>query len=141
MPNLAVVLKDEIRRLARKEVKEQTAQLRTASAQHRRQIAALKRDNAELLRRVAQLARASKKSSASMAEADDGRAVRFSPSWVSNHRQKVGLSQAEYGRLVGVSAMTIYNWEAGNSRPREQLLNKWGTVKKLGKREVAKLLE
>lgn len=139
MPNLATVLKDEIRRLARKEVKQQLAVLKSSSAQYRHDIAALKRTNAELARKVAGLERALK-SAGSVEPRGQGRQVRFSPEWVVGHREKLGMSQADYGRLVGVSAMTIYNWEAGNSRPRAELLAKWGAVKKLGKREAMRRL-
>jgi len=141
MPNLASVLKDEIRRLAKKEAKALTASLKTSSAQHRRDISALKRQNTELVRKVAQLERALAKRPEAQATPQSGRQVRFAPEWVVNHRKKVGMSQADYGRLIGVSAMTIYNWEAGNSRPKAQLLSKWGGVKKLGKREAVRELE
>ncbi len=43
MPNLAQVLKDEIRRLARRQIKAELGPARKASAQYRRDIAALKR--------------------------------------------------------------------------------------------------
>ena len=50
MPDIAAVLKEEIARLARKEVRSQTEGLKKASAQYRRDIAALKRQVAELER-------------------------------------------------------------------------------------------
>ncbi len=37
--------------------------------------------------------------------------VRFSAQWVMNDRDRLGLSAKNYGLLVGVSALTIYNWE------------------------------
>ena len=43
MPNLASVMKDEIRRLARKEIQDQTGTTKKMAAQHRRDIAQLKR--------------------------------------------------------------------------------------------------
>ena len=43
MPNIAAVLKDEIRRLARKEIKTYTGGTKRAVAQSRREIAQLKR--------------------------------------------------------------------------------------------------
>ena len=141
MANLATVIKDEIRRLAKKEAKEHTTSLKTASAQYRRDIAALKHTHAELVRRVAHLERAQTKGAATLGKVGRQRQVRFAPEWVVNHRLKVGLSQADYGRLLGVTGMTIYNWEAGNSRPKAQLLAKWGAVKKLGKREAGSELE
>ena len=40
MPNIATVLKDEISRIARKEIRSETAVVKKASAQYRRDIAA-----------------------------------------------------------------------------------------------------
>ena len=47
MPNLAAALKEEIARLARREINRETATLQNQSAQYRRDIAALKRDNTD----------------------------------------------------------------------------------------------
>ena len=55
MANLAAALKDEIRRLARKEIKAQTATTVRAVAQYRREIAKLKRQLVEQQRRTASL--------------------------------------------------------------------------------------
>jgi DNA-binding transcriptional regulator YiaG len=141
MPNLANVLKDEIRRLARKELKQQVSALKSASAQHRRDIAALKRENHDLARKIARLEQQRPKREVARVSDDDEPQVRFSPQWVSRHREKLGLSQADYGALVGVSGVTIYNWESGKVRPRAQQLASWGAIKKLGKREAARRLE
>ncbi len=45
------------------------------------------------------------------------------------------------GALVGVSAQTIYNWEAGTTRPRAEQLAIIAAVRKMGKREVKARLE
>jgi DNA-binding transcriptional regulator YiaG len=141
MSNLAAVLKDEIRRLAKKEAKEQVAGLRSASAQYRRDIAALKRANKALSAKVAHLEAALHKGKTAARNADNGHQVRFAPQWVASHRHKLGVSQADYGTLVGVSAMTIYNWEKGKSRPQERQLAAWGAVKTMGKREALRQLD
>jgi hypothetical protein len=47
MTTLAIALKDEIRRLARKEIKAQTLRTTRAVAQYRREIARLKRQQRE----------------------------------------------------------------------------------------------
>ena len=67
--------------------------------------------------------------------------VRFSPLWVKSHRQRLGLSAQDYGRLVGVSALTVYNWESGKSKPRKEALAAVAAVRGLGKREALKRLE
>ena len=51
--------------------------------------------------------------------------------------QQLGLSAADYGRLVGVSALTIYNWESGKSRPRRAQFAAIVAVRGIGKREAA----
>ena len=48
MPNIAAVLKAEIARLTRKELRAQSGGLKKASSQHRRDIAALKRQVSKL---------------------------------------------------------------------------------------------
>ena len=55
MPNIATVLKEEISRLARKEIRNETAILKKGSAQHRRDIAALKRQVSTLQKKVSVL--------------------------------------------------------------------------------------
>jgi DNA-binding transcriptional regulator YiaG len=42
---------------------------------------------------------------------------------------------------VGVSAQTIYNWEAGTSRPKAEQLAVFAAVRKMGKREVKERLD
>jgi DNA-binding transcriptional regulator YiaG len=138
MPNIASVLKAEITRLARKEMKAGTAATRKAAAQHRRDIAALKRVLADLSRRLASLER--NKSTLAIPESD-GKTVRFSPRWLKAHRQKLGLSAADYAKLAGVSALSIYNWENGKTKPRAQQVTALAAVRSMGKREAMKRLE
>ena len=58
-----------------------------------------------------------------------------------SRREKLGLSAADYARLIGVTAQTIYNWEQGRSRPGEEPLAKLVALRELGKREILKRLE
>ena len=145
MPNLASVLKAETSRLARKEVRTQTATMKKASATHRREIAELKRLVQDLSKRVAFLERQERKRverpAAAIEVKEPANGFRFSPGWVKSHRSKLGISAADYARLVGVSALTIYNWEHGKTRPRSQQLAALATVRALGKREAVKRLE
>ncbi len=141
MPNLASVLKEEIRRLARREARAEIKSIRSASAQYRRDIAALKRVVKEQERQIARLQKRAAKGPAASSSGDGKPSIRFSPDWVANHREKLGLSAADYAALVGVSPITIYSWEKGRSRPQQKQLQAWGAVKKLGKREAWKKLD
>jgi len=136
MPNFASVLKEEIVRLARKEVRQETEGLKKASAQYRSDIAALKRRIASLEK---QLSHVEKKAvgKASAADAKEGGTpMRFSAKGLAKQRQRLGLSAAEMGSLIGVSAQTVYNWETGKSRPRAQQLAAIAAVRGMGKRQV-----
>jgi DNA-binding transcriptional regulator YiaG len=61
---------------------------------------------------------------------------RFSPGWLASHREKLELSAADYAELVGVSPLTIYNWEKGKSRPRRAQLKALAEVRGMQKREA-----
>ena len=142
MANLASVLKEEITRLARKEVKTQTEVLRRNSAQHRRDIAALKKQVASLERKVALLEKKTWKEPVATKRVDlESGNVRYSPKGLITHRKKLGLSAADYAKLVGVSSLTIYNWEKEASRPRNEQLAKLVAVRGMGKREALARLE
>ena len=68
--------------------------------------------------------------------ADLGIEDEFSPGAVSAERKRLELSAADYGELVGVSQLTIYNWEKGKTKPRAAQLDKWLAVKGIGKRKA-----
>jgi DNA-binding transcriptional regulator YiaG len=65
---------------------------------------------------------------------------RFSARAVKEDRQRLELSAKDYGQLVGVSHLTIYNWEHGRSRPRTKQMDAWMAIKGVGKREAWKRL-
>jgi DNA-binding transcriptional regulator YiaG len=142
MPNVASVLKDEIARVARKEVRAEVEPLKRASAQYRSSIAALKREIATLQK---QLKKASRNT---VAKPQDGEGAdagnprrRFSAARLAAHRRKLGLSAAEYGKLAGVSGQSIYKWEQGGTRPRAMQIESLAKVRVLGKREARTRLE
>ena len=140
MPNIATLLKQEIARLARREVKAQTEAIRRANAQYRRDVAHLKRQADALSRQVAYLEQQERKRAAKGVKADiEGK--RFSSRGLTTHRQKLGFSAAAYATLVGVTAQTVYNWEQGKSKPRDEQLASLVDVRDLGKREAVKRLE
>lgn len=60
----------------------------------------------------------------------------FDPDAVYAERERLELSAKDYGELVGVSGLTIYNWEKGKTKPRQAQLEKWLAVKGIGKREA-----
>jgi len=142
MADLAGALKEEIRRLARKEIKAETGATKQAVAQYRREIASLKRQVAEQQKKIAFLEGQEKKRiEEPQADEEAVESARFSPRSVAAQRKRLGLSAADYGKLVGVSPLTIYNWEKGKTRPRQEQLAALVAVRGIGKREALKRLE
>lgn len=141
MANLASVLKDEIKRLARREITASTGARNKQIAQQRRDIAELKRQLADMKRRVNFLEIQEKKRVTAGPAPEKGQNARFSAKWLIKHREKLGLSAADYGALVGVTGQTIYSWEQGKSKPRESQLAGIADVRGLGKREAQRRLE
>ena len=141
MANITSILNEEIRRLARREIKSNTGVVRKQTAQYRRDIAALKRQVASLTRAVASITKQEKRRVAQQPVAQEVEGIRFRADGLKSHRAKLGLSAKDYGLLVGVTGQTIYDWESGDSRPRQQQVTKVAAVRGIGKREVMKRLE
>lgn len=139
MPNIASLLKAEIVRLARKEVRTETTGLKKASAQYRAEIAALKRRATALEKQLAKVSKSATKDVAERVPETNAR-VRFSAKGLAKHRQRLGLSAADLGTLLGVTAQSIYNWEAGKTRPREEQVAAIATLRGMGKRQALALL-
>jgi DNA-binding transcriptional regulator YiaG len=135
MTTFAIALKDEIRRLARKEIKNQTSRLTKAVAQYRRDIARLKRQQRDQEKKFARLESETRNAAVTVPESPNGDA-RFSARSVKAQRRRSGLSAADYAKLVGVSPLTIYNWEGGKSRPRSGQFAALIAIRGLGKREA-----
>ena len=139
MPNIASILKEEITRLARKELRANTESLKKQVSGYRSEIAKLKR-------RVEQLERQAKKSSKvspAKPQEDDSQdaSLRFRAAGFAKHRQRLGLSAREMGLLIDASPLSVYKWEQGQARPRAKHLAAIASIRKLGKREAAKRLE
>jgi len=65
---------------------------------------------------------------------------KFSPEYIRNERDRLGLSASDYGRLVGVSHLTIYNWEHGRSSPHQKQLEQWLEIRDVSAEDAYKAL-
>ena len=111
------------------------------SAQHRRDIAALKRQIGELRREIRSLDSGTSRKTDDSESGDDGKPMRFRMDGLRSHRKRLDLSAADYAKLLGVSALTVYNWESGKSKPRQSQLAKIASLRGLGKREAMRRLD
>ena len=142
MPSFNQSFKEEVSRLARKELKSELDALAGKGAQYRRDIAALKRQVSELERRVAFLEKREKgRLEETPASPSSERQVRYSAEWLKKHREKTGLSASDYGRLIDVSGQSIYLWERGKTMPRRAQIEKLAGIRGIGSREAQRRLE
>src|SRR6478752_4794785 len=118
MPNIGSVLKTEIQRVARKELRAETQQLKKTVTQYRGQIAQLKRRVQALEEQVRKQAKG-----------------------LATQRKRLGLSAASVAKILGVSALSVYKWESGKTRPRARQLAAIASLRKMGKREALARLE
>lgn len=137
MPNIGTVLKQEIARVARKEQRGELQQLRKTVAQHRGQIAQLRRRLQALEQLVRRQSRGGGgRAAAPAADEDEGPQLRFSAKGLAAQRKRLGLSAASVGKILGVSALSVYKWESGKTRPRARQLEAIAGLRKMGKREA-----
>ena len=66
--------------------------------------------------------------------------LRITSERIARLRSKLGLSQADFASLLGVSAFSITHWESGKAVPREAQKRRIAEVRDLGKRELVKRL-
>ncbi len=144
MPNIANVLKAEITRLARKEVRDEVDGLRKASAAQRSEIAALKRRLLALESAIKRLSKsqpiAAAPRVATVADDERGLGLRFRAAGMAANRKRLGLSAADFGLLVGATGQSIHAWESGKAKPRQQAVAAIAALRGVGKREVAERL-
>jgi DNA-binding transcriptional regulator YiaG len=144
MPNITTVLKAEISRLARKEIKSNTTSTKGAVAQFRRDIAKLKRLVQAQQKEIAFLKTQEHKRLGQPQPTngeDELEGVRHSARSVRGQRKRLKLSAADFGKLVGVSGLTVYSWEHGKRRPRKERLAALVAVREMGRREALAKLE
>jgi DNA-binding transcriptional regulator YiaG len=141
MPNIATLLKTEITRVARKEVRAETQGLKKAINAYRGEIAALKRSVRALEQKVRQLGKSRPGSSqAAVAQDEPASTSRFSAKSLASQRHRLGLSAHDCGLLVGASGQSIYKWEAGKAKPRAANLPGIAALRAMGKKEAAERL-
>jgi DNA-binding XRE family transcriptional regulator len=144
MAQLASLLKAEIVRLARKEVRAELQALQKASSRYRTELAALKRQLKDQQRQLVKQAKGGRSRAAASDAVDEENnpKLRFRAAGFATLRKKLDLSAADMGKLIGVTQQTVYHWEKGQARPRASQLQNIATIRKLGKRgAAAKLAE
>ena len=139
MPNLNQVFREEISRLARREVKQiaeplqkQIRDLRGKVLKQRRELEKLEKELAGKADKERVIA------PRTVSEEDD---VRIHKGSVKKHRERLGISQREMALLLDVSPLTISNWETDKSSPSGKNRLAFAELRGMGVREVWQRLE
>lgn len=136
MSTIAAALRLEITRLARKEARAFAKPLHKAVRAYRRTIAELKRENARARADITKLILKMPVGVIPRVTEDEPRKTRYSAKSVVAQRKRLGLSAAEFGKLIGVTAHTIYSWEQERSRPRAAQIAAFAAIRGLRRTEA-----
>jgi DNA-binding transcriptional regulator YiaG len=140
MPKLAEVLRGEIIRISRREARIATAGIREAKIKLTKTVADLKRKIAKLQGENKWLVAAEKKRLAQKPEIapEASKKARLTSKGIRRLRRKLGLSQANFAKLLGASTQTVHMWETkeGPLRLRENTTAAVLSARDLGAREA-----
>ena len=150
MPTLAALLKEEISKIAQKEVQDQVRELKKTVREQRDAIARLEKQigPAKAKTKVKAKAKTKAKAKAEPAAAkpaakvskaptvDKRKQSRIAPDTIKKHRKRLKLSQADLGKFLNVSTNTVLRWEAGTSKPRGKHLPELAKLRSISLREL-----
>lgn len=149
MTTFADSLKKEIARVARKELREEIAALRKNSVNQRSEIATLKKQLKAVQTQVNKLSKGRVKSETVRAapaadqtstliqpKGKPGRKVVFTAERLKAQRARLGFTQEQLAKLLGVSSLSIWKWESGGALPRASSVPQILQRLALGKREA-----
>lgn len=135
-------LKSEITRLARKEIKKELAPFRKVIVAQRGLIAGLRRQVDAMQKELSGLKKAVPAPKVVVAAQEPAGRFWITGKGVMALRKKLGLTQAQFGKLAGVSLPTIGNWEGteGKVNLRKAAAGRLQGLRGIGKRQAAEML-
>ena len=140
MTKLESIIKSEIQRLAKYEVRSVYRPLRKEVWGMKLKLSNLIKNFAVLDRLAKGLAKTKSTEPKLEATPEEVRASRLTPHRIRGLRKKLGISQRELGVLTGTSLGAILSWEKGKFKPRGDKKAALVALRKLRKRDVRKLL-
>jgi len=136
------IIKSEIVRLARREVRKISVPLgrdvrflKSGVSQLRKTVLTLQRITASQQKEL------EKGKTPLGATPEEVKESRFSPRLIGSLRRRMGITQKELAILTGVSVGAAHLWEIGQFKPSMKKKAVMVALRKLGRREVRKLLE
>jgi DNA-binding transcriptional regulator YiaG len=140
MAKLDSILKFEITRLAKREVRSTFRPLRKEVWGMKLKLSNLIK-NFTVLDRLAKEISKTKNTEAKLESSpEEVKASRLTPERIAGLREKLGISQRELGNLTGATIGAVASWEKGKFKPRGEKKAALVALRKLRKRDVRKML-
>jgi len=141
MGKLESMIRDEILRLARREMRKSFVPLRRDVRSMKGIVSQLRQSVLNLERFKSQEEKQLAQKAVSEVSEEEIRKVRFSPRLIRSLRKKLRVTQKELALLAGVSVGAVHQWEGGKSQPRAVKKARLVALRSLARRDVKKLLE
>ncbi len=141
MGKLETAMKEEVGRLARKELRKTVGPLKKEIVRLKKRVAELSRSHTDLSKKARVLVTARGKQSVAADVSDEqAESARMSAGLIKKLRARLGISQAELALLVGVSGPAVAAWEQDRAMPSGDNRKAVIALRAFGRRQVRELL-
>jgi len=140
MAKLESIIKSEITRLAKREVRSTFRPLRKEVWRMKLKLSNLIKNFTILDRLAKGIAKTKSTEPKLEATPEEVKASRLTPERIAGLRKKLGISQRELGLLVGATTGAVLSWEKGKFKPRGDKKAALVALRKVRKRDVRKML-
>ena len=142
MGKLEGTIKSEIVRLAKREMRKTSVPLGRDVRLLKSTVSQLRKTVLALERFAAQQQKELKKRKIPLeATPEEVKKSRFSPTLIRSLRRHLRITQKELAILTGVTVGAAHQWEIGKFKPKDEKKSVMVGLRKLGRRDVRKLLE
>ena len=142
MGKIDSAVKSEITRLAKKEIRATCGPLARDVRELKRTVSRLRRTVASLEKAAREWTRQVRAQKAELkAPEEEVKAARFSPGLIRSLRKRLSLSQGQLATVLGVSSASVGFWEQGRTRPTGSNRAALVALRKLGRRDVRRILD
>ena len=140
MAKLESIIKSEIQRLAKREVRSVFLPLRRDVWGMKLKLSKLIKSFTVLDRLAKEISKVKSAEPKLAASPEEVKASRITPERIRSLRKKLGISQRELGVLVGATIGAVLSWEKGKFKPKGEKKAALVALRKLRKRDVKKML-
>lgn len=142
MGKMEAIIKSEVQRLAKREIHKTLAPLAQDIRFLKNKVSQLQKTFLLLERSISHQQKLSGIREKTLETSpEEVKASRFSPRLIRSLRKHLGISQKELAILASVSLGAAHQWETGKFKPKEEKKRVLVALRKLGRREVRRLLE